>query len=915
MQEQNYQECPVTAQSAADDGRREHETAPPRFGPLPAILAGLLISLSIVSSPRAAVVDCQANRPGAGSVLYLYFPTATDSDFPDDPGGWGVPTSPLEPFDINDLDPGVGSTAQLRNAITERVRTDYCEFDVQVKQTTSANGTTDPLPSDPRWQIIGIGSDTNPDLFGIAQAFDDFDDNEMDYARVWAGSFESSFGGSGGALNGANSTLARWANAIGGTISHEGGHNYGPDHPDAAPVGSEDEESNHLMSTPSGEDRAQDRHFSNTSFEILAGNLGLYEQTVSNWDFINPNDSTADGFRITVLVRPADGTPTKGSMYTGGLSPWEDVSISGDGSETFKGDNYDRFIITFTDAKSWNNGADGQIPAGEEFHVGVGLTTDYIVRDVEFTAGGSPMELKPRVVGYTTGGSFDPATGGFHVTFSNPDPENGPLILSDFVVRYLPRTVDINEMVPGGELKGFDGRPVEPWAVRGTDQDTFTVVDTTDVTVGNLAEKRAVDFIAKPPAECGLITPPPIPDAIAPNRMEYCRKGHILGLFPAARVYLEATLTDPDARYFDRDLQRFVVGPLKSHIFAQLSGVTPDLNGNGIDDAIDISSGACTDRNRNGVCDEAEPRYRYSAKVVCGLQKDAAGMRLAPGRYATAINVLNANDSTARFSKTLSLTFPPNGDEPGEVLSLGKDALAPGEAMEVDCIDIRRQLFPTGLPSSYLKGFVVLRSDKSLDVTAVYTASGLVHESRRCKAAVECCDHHSGKKRHCRREHGCCDQTRGQCSKAPQCCRCETARHGTISIDVEDIRERPIKRQPPTSSCPDLVVSDIGTPEVSCPTGAGSCKTSVRVGIANIGNADAGPFELRTVFDPRQSVEVTSPVPSGLGAGDNASLTVVTPPGGNCFDPNCTIRADVDSNQSVSECAEDNNSRDETTQG
>jgi hypothetical protein len=119
MQERNYQEGSVDARSAhADDGRREHEAAPPRFGPVPAILAGLLISLSIVSSPRAAVVDCQANRPGAGSVLYLYFPTATDSDFPDDPGGWGVSTSPLEPFDISDLDPGVGTTAELRNAIT-----------------------------------------------------------------------------------------------------------------------------------------------------------------------------------------------------------------------------------------------------------------------------------------------------------------------------------------------------------------------------------------------------------------------------------------------------------------------------------------------------------------------------------------------------------------------------------------------------------------------------------------------------------------------------------------------------------------------------------------------------------------------------------------------------------------------------
>ena len=498
------------------------------------------------------------------------------------------------------------------------------------------------------------------------------------------------------------------------------------------------------------------------------------------------------------------------------------------------------------------------------------------------------------------------------MTFSNPDPENGPLILSDFVVRYLPRTVAIDEMVAGGELTGFDDLPVEPWAVRGTEQHTFMVVDTTDVTVGNLAEKRAVDFIAKPPAECGLITPPPIRDAIAPNRMEYCRQGHVLGLFPSARIYIEATLTDPDARYFDRDLQRFVVGPLKSRIFAQLSGVTPDLNGNGVDDAIDISTGACADQNRNGVCDEVEPRYRYSAKVVCGLQKDPAGLRLAPGRYATAINVLNANESTARFSKTLSLTFPPDGDDPGEVLSLGRDALAPGEAVEVDCIDIRRRLFPDGLPSSYLKGFVVLRSDQSLDVTAVYTATGLEYESKRCEADVECCDR-PGKKHHCERDHSCCGQTRGECPKASEC---ETIRQGTISIDVEDIREHLIKRQPPPPrACPDLVVSDISAPQVSCPTGGGSCVTTVRIGIANTGNDDPGPFELRTVFDPRQSVAVTSPVPSGLGAGQNASLTVVTPPGGNCFDPNCTIRADADSGQSVRECVEDNNVREETTQG
>ena len=626
MQKKNRQKC-----SVSDRSKHAPESAPgqmatsPRFGPLSPIIGGLLISLYFGSPTQAAFVDCQASRPSAGSVLYLYFPTATDSDFPDDPGGWGVSTSPLEPFDINDLDPGVGTTAQLRNAITQRVKTDYCEFDVRVEQTTSANGTTDPLPTDPRWQIIGIGSDS-AGLFGIAQDFDDFDSDEMDYARVWAGSFMDSFGGAGGALNGADSTLARWANAIAGTISHEGGHNYGPDHPDAAPVSSEDASSNHLMSTPSGEDRSQDRHFSNTSFEILARNLSLYERTVSNWDFINPNDSTADGFEITVLVRPADGTPSRGSMYTGGLSPWGDVSISADGAEMFKGDNYNRFIITFTSPKSWNNGPNGEIPAGEDIHVGVGLSTDYIVRNVEFTAGGSPMDLRPRVVGYTTGGSFDPATGDFHVTFFNPDPDEGPLLLSDFVVRYLPRTVDIDQMIAGGKLTGLDGLPVEPWAVRKTARETVTVSDQADVTVGSLSEKRAVDFMAKPAKDCGLITPPPIGDPVPPNRMEYCRDGHILGLFPAARIYIEATLTDPDARYFDLELQEFVVGPLESRIFAQLSGVTPDLNDNGVDDAIDISTGTCKDQNQNGVCDEAEPDG--SGKLQEFLEKCCKALQL-----------------------------------------------------------------------------------------------------------------------------------------------------------------------------------------------------------------------------------------------------------------------------------------------
>lgn len=102
MKQRSEQEALVTARPSHDAGRSRRTAALPKFGLLPALLGGLLISVSMASSTEAATVDCQANRPGAGSVLYLYFPTATDSNFPDDPGGWGISTSPLEPFDISE---------------------------------------------------------------------------------------------------------------------------------------------------------------------------------------------------------------------------------------------------------------------------------------------------------------------------------------------------------------------------------------------------------------------------------------------------------------------------------------------------------------------------------------------------------------------------------------------------------------------------------------------------------------------------------------------------------------------------------------------------------------------------------------------------------------------------------------------
>lgn len=279
---------------------------------------------------------------------------------------------------------------------------------------------------------------------------------------------------------------------------------------------------------------------------------------------------------------------------------------------------------------------------------------------------------------------------------------------------------------------------------------------------------------------------------------------------------------------------------------------------------------------RHPECDQPPPppeqraRYEYAAKLICGLQKDPRDMRLARGFYATAINIHNPDREPALLRKKLALTFPPEEQRPGKVLPIAEDKLGYDEALETDCLDIQRRLFPNGFPTPYIKGFVVVQSDTSLDVTAVYTSTALTE-------------------------------------------RGEPGPHS--SIDVEQIRERVHEpEQPPPGQCPDLVVRNIGPPSVSCPSGSGSCVTKVEVTVANTGTAGAGPFQLRTVLDPAQSVIVDTNS-TGLAAGLDQSFGIVTPPGGNCFDPDCTITATADSTSTVTECDETNNTRSETTPG
>jgi hypothetical protein len=252
--------------------------------------------------------------------------------------------------------------------------------------------------------------------------------------------------------------------------------------------------------------------------------------------------------------------------------------------------------------------------------------------------------------------------------------------------------------------------------------------------------------------------------------------------------------------------------------------------------------------------------YQYAAKIVCGVQQDPEDMRLAKGFYATTINIHNPHNENSSLKKKLALSFPPKEQRPGKILPIGEDKLGPDDAVKTDCMDIQARLFPNGFPAPYIEGFVVIQSPQSLDVTAVYTA-----------AAID---------------------RRGQVTEQ-------------VSIDVEQIHER--KFMPTVSQCSDLIIRDIGRPSVSCPTGGGSCVTKTSITAANIGDGDAGTFVLRTTLDPGQSVVVNNVVAGGMTGSSEQAMVVTTPPGGNCFDPDCQICATIDAKSEVMECDEENN--------
>lgn len=137
----------------------------------------------------------------------------------------------------------------------------------------------------------------------------------------------------------------------------------------------------------------------------------------------------------------------------------------------------------------------------------------------------------------------------------------------------------------------------------------------------------------------------------------------------------------------------------------------------------------------------------------------------------------------------------------------------------------------------------------------------------------------------------------------------------------------PVAQPEPPAGAPNLTVtSPIGLPDlsnntdglptisVSCPDGPGSCVTSINLAVSNLGSADADLFNVQVWLDPAQSVMLNQSV-ERLLPGESVSFLLASPPGGNCYDPDCTICITVDSRHSVAEGDETNNQFCTTFQG
>ena len=112
--------------------------------------------------------------------------------------------------------------------------------------------------------------------------------------------------------------------------------------------------------------------------------------------------------------------------------------------------------------------------------------------------------------------------------------------------------------------------------------------------------------------------------------------------------------------------------------------------------------------------------FVYSAKIVCVPELGKTSTALVPGaKYRTAVNVHNPWQEPAHIKKWVTLARP-QGKRPirGQPI---EERLEPTWAFDVDCVHMKNDFgLPDGASVAGGKGFLVIQSDRPLDVVAVY---------------------------------------------------------------------------------------------------------------------------------------------------------------------------------------------------
>ncbi len=109
-------------------------------------------------------------------------------------------------------------------------------------------------------------------------------------------------------------------------------------------------------------------------------------------------------------------------------------------------------------------------------------------------------------------------------------------------------------------------------------------------------------------------------------------------------------------------------------------------------------------------------RYQYAVKFICtadipGTSQTSAG--LLPGVYETSVNIHNPNSRLAKVRKKIA--------HPGEISKFIPSEIKPDGVERVVCKNL--QEFEIRFIHGF-EGFLVIESNVSLDVVAVYTAGG-----------------------------------------------------------------------------------------------------------------------------------------------------------------------------------------------